>query len=117
MDPIEKVLSKYSLFDSDSVKFRQPCSVLVAGPSQCGKSTLVSEMIERIGEIFTEKPARIVWVYGGNAMPPGSRRFEVMKYDQNALTELINDNPDKEARLIVFDDLRESGVFSFTPNY
>lgn len=42
--------------------FVHPCTVLVAGPTQCGKTQLVKRILKE--KNFTPFPERIVWCYG-----------------------------------------------------
>ncbi len=113
MDYIENYVSKYPTFDRDAVKFKHPCSILVSGPSQCGKSTLINKMVGRIAEIMTVEPKRTIWVYGGNSVPPSLDRLETMSYNADKITEVVNENPRQEPRLIILDDLQSE--LSSTP--
>ncbi len=106
MDHIENYLSKFHTYDEDVVKFKHPCSILISGPSQCGKSTLVNKMVDKIGQIMTVEPERIIWVYGGNSVPPSLDRLETMSYDAEKIAEVINENPRHEPRLVILDDLQ-----------
>ena len=39
-------------------------TLLLAGPSKCGKSTLVTELLLQRAHVFKEPFSRIVWCYG-----------------------------------------------------
>ena len=41
------------------------CSTMViAGPSQCGKTTLVVDMLKKSHQLFNPPPQRIIWYFG-----------------------------------------------------
>lgn len=42
--------------------FVHPCTILIAGPTQCGKTQLVKRILKE--KNFTPYPDRIVWAYG-----------------------------------------------------
>ena len=54
-------------FDSskimDEFKITAPATVMISGGSQSGKTTLVSEMITRLDEVFDRPPHQIVYCY------------------------------------------------------
>ena len=47
----------------DEFKITAPATVMISGGSQSGKTTLVSEMITRLDEVFDRPPHQIVYCY------------------------------------------------------
>ena len=45
------------------VPFKHPCSILVLGPTGCGKTILVRRLIEPLEQLIEPPPQRIIWVY------------------------------------------------------
>jgi DNA replication protein DnaC len=51
-------------FDEDSLKFKIPAGMVIAGPSSSGKSTLMMKLMKHANEMFEPRPAEIVYAYG-----------------------------------------------------
>ena len=49
--------------DEACLKFRSPCSIMVAGPSNSGKTTLCIKLVQQSDYMFSEPPAEIFWCY------------------------------------------------------
>lgn len=99
--------------DSDP-RLKTPCNILVAGPTQIGKSYFVTQLIKNKEHLFNPVPDKVIWCYA--CWQP--------LYDELKKTGLVNEflegieelwkyseNPAKVSRLIVIDDLqREAQV-------
>jgi len=48
---------------SNEEKFKSPCSILLAGPTCCGKTTWVIKLVKNAKEMFETTPTRIVYHY------------------------------------------------------
>ena len=44
-------------------KFNTPCGVLIAGSSQCGKSSISATLLKNRSHMFTDVPKEIIYVY------------------------------------------------------
>ena len=44
--------------------FKTPCSIIVAGPSQCGKTTFTRQLLRSASRAFDRPVRRIVYCYG-----------------------------------------------------
>lgn len=53
-----------SLFDMESLSLKHPFSSIISGPSNCGKSFFVRDLIKYKHEMITPVPDKIVWFYG-----------------------------------------------------
>ena len=91
-------------------KFTSPAGVMIAGPSQCGKSELVSSIIRHRQKMFQHPPQEIIFVYScwqsnyeklqgdlGNMI-----KFRTDIPGRQELTEIYNEDP--VHRLLVIDD-------------
>lgn len=45
------------------VRFKHPFTCLIAGPTGCGKTTFVKELIDKANDLIDPSPKRIVWCY------------------------------------------------------
>ena len=45
------------------IPFKHPCTILVSGPTGCGKTRLVRRLIEPLEQLIEPPPQRIIWVY------------------------------------------------------
>ncbi len=50
--------------DGIDPRLKHPFTCLVAGPTGCGKTTFVKELIEKAQMLIDPPPQRIVWCYG-----------------------------------------------------
>lgn len=49
--------------DFIEVRLKCPFTAIIAGPSSCGKTTLVESIIEKAEHLLTEKPTRVLYSY------------------------------------------------------
>ncbi len=89
------------------IRLKHPFSMIVAAPSQSGKSHWVMKLIENIDQMSTVPPERIVWAY--SEFQPGYSRLA-----HTPKVELIEGVPDpsdlrddKRPKLVVLDDLQD----------
>lgn len=93
--------------------FRHPCTIRVAGPSQCGKTRFVRMLISHPG-YFTPPPSRVIWCYG---IENEEQNKEIEKdciypiYFHQGIPDL-QDLRAKKNSLIIFDDLMEESSSS-----
>ena len=50
-------------FQDDNFKFRHPFTMIVAGPTSCGKTTWVKALLEQSKDMITPPPIEIFWFY------------------------------------------------------
>ena len=53
-----------SLIFRPFIKFKHPTTIIVAGPTQCGKTELIKNMLIHREEIFEKCPSNIMWAFG-----------------------------------------------------
>ena len=66
-----------------SCVFRTPISILIAGPSQSGKTSLVYKMLREKKRLFVPKPTRVMLIY--KEKQPLYRRMKKMKLIQHMI--------------------------------
>ena len=91
--------------------FKTPCSIIVAGPSQCGKTTFTRQLLRSASRAFDRPVRRIVYCYG-----EPQRCFKDMQregiYFHKGIQKNIQSLFPKHLRpgILVLDDLmRDSG--------
>ena len=57
------IVISYQVIVTMSLKLAGPLSILISGPSNCGKSTLVHEMLINKDEVFDPPPRNVVICY------------------------------------------------------
>ena len=80
-------------------RLRLASNICIAGPSQCGKSTLCNKLIKHRNTVFTEKPRQVLYFYG--QVEP-SIKLAGVSYKQGLPLENTDDFKDS---LIILDDL------------
>ena len=45
-------------------RFKTPSSIMISGPSQCGKTFLTLKLLKNAEEIFTDEIHKIIYCYG-----------------------------------------------------
>ena len=88
------------------IPYKHPCTILVSGPTKCGKTRLVRLLIEPVEQLIEPHPQRIIWVYS-----EWQEEYDrVLKLNPTTefihnWNELIYDNLNVEERyLLVIDD-------------
>ena len=88
------------------IPFQHPCTILVSGPTGCGKTRLVRRLIEPLEQLINPSPQRIIWVYS-----EWQEEYDrVLKFNLSTefihnWNEFIYDNLNVEERnLLVIDD-------------
>src|SRR5678815_1006702 len=56
------VIRYQSRMDVSKFMFRAPATCLVSGPTGCGKTFLLLNILKEV-EIFEQKPVKIIWCY------------------------------------------------------
>ena len=51
-------------FRCDMSQFKCPSSIMIAGPSQCGKATLTRQLLQQADSLFERSIRKIVYCYG-----------------------------------------------------
>ena len=94
-------------------QFQSPCSIMVVGPSSCGKTVFVENLMRERSHLFSPPYNPVVYCYGANQ----PTTFERMKKEQGIrFHEGIPDTPlldtwYKNARggILILDDLMREG--------
>lgn len=88
-------------------RFVCPFSMLVSGPSNCGKSTFVREVITRQDELYTKPPGRVFYFYRVYQAAFKSLHPYVTQFVQGICSmEWLEAHADKDGNdTIVMDDL------------
>ena len=85
-------------------KLQHPCSILVAGPSQCGKSQLIKRLILR--DCFTPPMENIIWCYSEWQPMYEELQHKVRFRDSIVSPQELDPNYN---HLVVIDDFMTSG--------
>ncbi len=94
--------------DADVLKLKTPCSILVSGPSQSGKTWFTIRLVQNAGQMFTTPPQDVYWCYA--EFQPAYRKLP-------PTVKLINGLPPMEElrkdplrpKLVIVDDLMMEG--------
>ncbi len=94
--------------NSESMKFQTPCSMLVSGPSQSGKTWFAIRLIENATEMFTTPPLDIYWCYA--EFQPAYQRLPTHVKMINGLPSMdeLRKDPTRP-KLVIIDDLMMEG--------
>jgi DNA polymerase III delta prime subunit len=85
-----------------SLKFKHPCTIIVAGPTQSGKSTFIQNLINEKDDLFNEKISEVIY-----CLPQGQPN----NLDTTSSITVFEGIPDVEIfsdkipRLVILDDL------------
>ena len=94
-------------------QFQSPCSIMVVGPSSCGKTVFVEKLMRERSRLFTRPYNPVVYCYGANQ----PTTFERMKKEQGIHfhegipdTQLLGKWYKKsKGGILVLDDLMREG--------
>ena len=94
-------------------QFQSPCSIMVVGPSSCGKTVFVEKLMRERSRLFTPPYNPVVYCYGANQ----PTTFERMKKEQGIHfhegipdTQLLEKWYKKsKGGLLILDDLMREG--------
>ena len=91
--------------------FAHPCQLLIAGATQSGKTTLITEILKNVHLMFTEVPSEVYWFHGHDeAIGSVKSVLPGMKFRNGAPTQkfLLDLGGDKKPKMIIMDDLQDS---------
>ena len=95
-------VERFNIFDA---RLKTPFSLIVAGPSNCGKTTFVIDLIRNSSRVLDQEFDYILWFYGETFPRDQYLRFRDVKFHQG-LPESFDKFVDSNRRgLAVFDDL------------
>ena len=93
--------------DVYDIRLKENFKVFISGPSRCGKTVFVSNLLERINEFAKMPPTRVIYVY--KVWQP---KYDEMlslgvnfKVGHDNIVDAIKSNVSGEPILIIFDDL------------
>lgn len=91
-------------FDSTSLKIQHPSTVLVAGPTGCGKTWFVVRALR--DNLITPAPQRIIWVYGEwqDIYDRMQHSGLPVKFVKDFSNELYNTIDGRERVVVILDD-------------
>lgn len=88
------------------VKFESPCAILVAAPSNSGKSVLIMKILRHADVMFKEPPSKILYCYNiwQSELFADEKRIEFHKGlpSESEMSEFCED---KNHKILVLDDL------------
>jgi predicted AAA+ superfamily ATPase len=89
-----------------ALAFKHPCTIIIAGPTQCGKSTFIQNLIKEKDTLFDNLIDEIVYcIPNGHSVSENLQNI-VRVYEGIPEADLFSD---KKPRLVILDDLmRES---------
>ena len=84
-------------------RLKHPFTGMVVGPTQCGKTTLVLNLIERADEAIVPPPERFIWCY--DKFPPVVDHIDKEIKFVDGLPDVEDLRDDSKRSLIVIEDL------------
>ena len=57
------IMEKLKSFTQLDLRLRNPFTMLVCGPSSCGKTTFVQNLLRNRGSLYDKKPGKVFWCY------------------------------------------------------
>lgn len=99
-----------------NLHFKHPARILVCGPSNSGKTTLVQNIIQQWDTFFHHPVTRVVWYYA--VYQPGYAKLAAMGVElREGLPESIEDDfptvvPSDETQIVVLDDFMKEAAKS-----
>ena len=89
-------------------KFKHPTTMLLAGPTQCGKTSFIIGALRR--GLICPEPQRIVWVYGEwqNAYQKLLREMPYIEFVKNFNAKLYESFDPRVRNLLILDDQMEN---------
>ena len=100
-----------------NLRFKHPARILISGPSNSGKTTLITEIFKRGKEFFQWPVTKIVFRYG--SWQPAYDYLKKMGVEfKEGLPESIEEDfpqktPKNEVRILVLDDQMDPAVRDF----
>jgi ABC-type phosphate transport system ATPase subunit len=94
-----------------TLKLQHPFTLIVEGPSACGKSTFVITLLECREQLCDTVYENIIWCHSENKYPHHLKGISFIKGVPDF------DNPDHVPTLIVLDDLMDSAYSTKSANY
>ncbi len=94
--------------DPDVLKFKSPCSILISGPSQSGKTYFAIRLIENASKMFSTPPEEIYWCYA--EFQPAYQKLPENVKMINGLPNIedLRSDPTKPKLVIVDDFMAEA---------
>ena len=96
--------------NADLTKLQTPFTLIVSGPSSCGKTELIFKILDNVDDVLTPRVDEIIYCYG--QWQPSFARFQKkVRFNQGLLSreELLTDPRDpKKKTLLIIDDLIDS---------
>ena len=95
------------IYEHKPMVFKHPFNMIVAGPSQCGKTTFVQKLLENREAMIDPNVSEILWFYGSEgAIREVQEKIPEIKFfpGQPDLKQVENFDPSVN-RLLVVDDL------------
>ena len=93
--------------DPNDLKIKCPATLIISGPTGCGKSTVVDKIIQNLGVVFDRAPTRVIYCY--SIYQP---LFDAMKKRSPVpiefVYELSEDLRPPPRTLLILDDLQNS---------
>ena len=93
--------------DPKILKIRAPATVTISGPTGCGKSTVVDEIIHNLDKVFDRAPTQVIYCYSVY-----QSLFDAMKKNSPVPIEFVHELSDdlkpKARTLLILDDLQNS---------
>ena len=97
-----------------NLKFKHPARILICGPSNSGKTTLVRNILEHREDFFEHPVTRVVWYYA--TQQPGYEPLKQMGVElkeglpDSIETDFPHTAPDNETQIIVLDDFMKEAA-------
>lgn len=90
----------------DNVVFHHPFTCIIAGPTQCGKTTLVKNILTTRDQLIQPKPDNIIFCYSRFQESYNELSHLPIKFNEG-LADLEDELDSRKNNLIILDDLME----------
>ena len=88
------------------LRLKCPFTMLISGPSNCGKTTFTLNLLKRCEEILNSKPGRVYWFYKIDQKVVQEGQSYIHQYENKMCTmEWLQENQPPKNSILVIDDM------------
>ena len=93
----------------DKFKFESPTNIMVVGPTSCGKTMLIQDILLNRNSMFNHPPSKVIFCYTARQPFMDEDRFSFIEFTDTLPDVESFDNPEEHSILILDDILHNLG--------